>query len=184
MDDHYTPLPVRPNASREDIERAYRRLARANHPDLLVHAGAETKRRAEANLKRINAAYRVVGDPQRRRDYDRERTLRAARQRAVARPAQSPVPGTIAPRRPPPARPAQATEHWQGGGPLKIEWTAPTQVVKSGPAPAPGWLKRLLIASLLIVAFFLVLTFVWRPVGEAMLPAPRPIPAATATPKR
>ena len=181
MDDHYNTLRVRPNASREDIERAYRRLARANHPDLLVHAGAETKRRAEANLKRINAAYRVVGDPQRRRDYDRERTLHAARQRAVAHPARA---GTAAPRWPPPARPAQATEHWQGGGPLKIEWTAPPQVVKSDRAPDPGWLRRLLVASLLIVAFFLVLTFVWRPVGEAMLPAPRPIPAATATPDR
>jgi DnaJ-like protein len=184
VDDHYTTLRVRPNASRAEIEQAYRRLARANHPDLLVHAGAETKRRAEANLKRINAAYRVVGDPQRRRDYDRERTLRAARQRAVAHPARPPVPGTAAPRRPPPVRPAQATEHWQGGGPLKIEWTAPPQVVKAGPAPEPGWLRRLLIASLLIVAFFLVLTFVWRPVGEAMLPAPRPLPAATATPNR
>ena len=181
MDEHYATLRVRPNASRAEIERAYRRLARANHPDLLVHAGAETKRRAEANLKRINAAYRVVGDPQRRLQYDRERTLRAARQRAATHPARS---GTVAPRRPPTVRPAQATEHWQGGGPLKIEWTAPPQVVKSGKAPDPGWLKRLLVASLLIVAFFLVLTFVWRPVGEAVLPAPRPAPAATATPDR
>ena len=184
MDDHYATLRVRPNARREEIERAYRRLARANHPDLLVDADPETKRRAEANLKRINAAYRVVGDPQRRLAYDRERALRAARQRAATHPARPPVPGTAVPRRPPPVRPAQATEHWQGGGPLKIEWTAPPQVVKAGKAPDPGWLKRLLVASLLLVAFFLVLTFVWRPVGEAMLPAPHPLPAVTATPSR
>ncbi|MDP9370861.1 MAG: DnaJ domain-containing protein, partial [Chloroflexota bacterium] len=79
MDDHYATLRVRPDASREEIERSYRRLARAHHPDLLRDASPEARRRAEETLKRINGAYAVLGDPQRRRFYDRERALRVSR---------------------------------------------------------------------------------------------------------
>src|SRR5206468_3327418 len=79
VDDHYATLRVRPSASRAEIERAYRRLARRYHPDLLGGAGQEARRRAEATLKRVNAAYTVIGDPQRRLAYDRQLAERRAR---------------------------------------------------------------------------------------------------------
>ena len=79
MEDYYATLRVRPGASRAEIERSYRRLARIYHPDLLRDATPEARQRAETMLKRINVAYSVIGDPRRRREYDRERAERYAR---------------------------------------------------------------------------------------------------------
>src|SRR5262245_10734685 len=94
MEDHYSTLQVRPTASAEEIERGYRRLARANHPDLLRDVPAEARLRAEEVLKRVNRAHRVLGDRERRRAYDHERVRRAAAApraaaAATARPARS-----------------------------------------------------------------------------------------------
>jgi len=50
-----------------DIKRAYKRLARTHHPDL--NPG---DRRAEETFKALNEAYSVLGDPARRKAYDRE----------------------------------------------------------------------------------------------------------------
>ena len=64
-DDLYRVLQVDPSADPEVIEAAYRRLAHKYHPD---HNRGDT--RAEDQMKRINAAFRVLGKPQLRADYD------------------------------------------------------------------------------------------------------------------
>jgi curved DNA-binding protein len=63
--DYYETLGVDRDASEEDIRRAYRRLARENHPD--VNRDPE----AEDRFKEISEAYEVLRDPDRRERYDR-----------------------------------------------------------------------------------------------------------------
>ncbi len=62
--DYYEILGVPRNASQEDIQRAYRRLARAYHPDLNSDPVAEDR------FKEISEAYNVLSDPATRRRYD------------------------------------------------------------------------------------------------------------------
>jgi molecular chaperone DnaJ len=64
LPDLYSLLGVRPDASEEEIKRAYRRLAREYHPDVSKDPDAE------ARFKEINAAYETLKDPVRRRQYD------------------------------------------------------------------------------------------------------------------
>ncbi|HIE33463.1 MAG TPA: J domain-containing protein [Thermodesulfobacteriaceae bacterium] len=66
--DLYEILGVSPDASEEEIKRAYRRLARKYHPDL--HPG---DKKAEERFKEINEAYEILSDPQKRAEYDRLR---------------------------------------------------------------------------------------------------------------
>jgi curved DNA-binding protein len=63
--DYYEALGVPRDASEEDIRRAYRRLARQNHPD--VNKDPE----AEQRFKEISEAYEVLRDPEKRARYDR-----------------------------------------------------------------------------------------------------------------
>ena len=67
--DHYATLEVALTASQRVIRAAYRRLARATHPD--GHGGDPV---LERRFKRIARAYEVLGDPVRRRAYDQRLT--------------------------------------------------------------------------------------------------------------
>jgi molecular chaperone DnaJ len=64
LPDLYALLGVPPDATDEEIRRAYRKLAREHHPD--VSADPEGERR----FKEISAAYRTLSDPAKRRQYD------------------------------------------------------------------------------------------------------------------
>jgi curved DNA-binding protein len=64
-DDYYAGLGVPRSASAEEIQRAYRTLARRAHPDVNKEPGAEER------FKRITEAYHVLSDPDNRRKYDR-----------------------------------------------------------------------------------------------------------------
>lgn len=71
--DYYAVLGVSKDASSEDVKKAYRRLARENHPD----AHPEDPQ-AEVRFKEVGEAYAVLGDTDRRREYDEIRRLGAA----------------------------------------------------------------------------------------------------------
>lgn len=63
--DYYKILGVKKNASKSDIKKAYRRLARKYHPD--INPGDQA---AEDRFKQIQEAYAVLKDPDQRRSYD------------------------------------------------------------------------------------------------------------------
>ncbi|MGV9304101.1 DnaJ C-terminal domain-containing protein [Nonomuraea sp. NPDC003727] len=62
--DFYEALGVPRTADQDDIQRAYRRLARAYHPDVNKDPQAEDR------FKEISEAYQVLSDPETRRRYD------------------------------------------------------------------------------------------------------------------
>jgi curved DNA-binding protein len=63
--DFYEVLGVSRDAGRDEVQQAYRRLARQNHPDVNRDPGAEER------FKEINEAYSVLSDPELRKRYDR-----------------------------------------------------------------------------------------------------------------
>ena len=71
--DYYAVLGVEPGASEREIQRAYRRLAKANHPD--ANAGDQA---AEERFKEISAANDVLGDADKRKEYDQVREMVAS----------------------------------------------------------------------------------------------------------
>ena len=66
MKDYYQILSVPDNASQEDIKKAFRRLAFKYHPD----TNPDNERQAEEKFKEINEAYGVLGDKDKRRQYN------------------------------------------------------------------------------------------------------------------
>src|SRR3990172_968670 len=65
--DYYDILGVPRSSSEEDIKKAYRKLAREHHPDMVAKEG---KAEAEKRFKEINEAYQVLSDPEKKRMYD------------------------------------------------------------------------------------------------------------------
>ena len=63
--DYYEILGVSRDADKEEVKRAYRRLARKYHPDVNKEPGAEER------FKEINRAYEVLSEPETRARYDR-----------------------------------------------------------------------------------------------------------------
>src|SRR5438552_6191627 len=100
--DHYAILGVDPHASDAAIALAYRR------------EGAECARRpgseaATRRLRRLNAAYSVLGAPARRAHYDRRRGI------APPRPKQQPSVAALEPATRPPPRPRGRNRSWFRG---------------------------------------------------------------------
>ena len=63
MKDYYEILGVGKNAPKEEVKKAYRKLAHQHHPD---KKGGDEKK-----FKEINEAYQILGDEQKRQQYDR-----------------------------------------------------------------------------------------------------------------
>ena len=68
--DYYKSLGVSKDAKAADIKKAYRKLARENHPD----ANPDNKK-AEEKFKEVSEAYDVIGDAEQRKNYDEAREL-------------------------------------------------------------------------------------------------------------
>jgi curved DNA-binding protein CbpA len=126
--DHQGPVPdlyqllgVARDASREQIAQAWRRRARAEHPDARRGPPGDEAAEAGARFRALAGAWRVLSDPGRRAAYDRA----LGSGRAAAMPAPVPVPV----RR---ARPGSATGPVPGpplrAGPVRV----------SGPHAAPA----------------------------------------------
>jgi len=64
-EDYYKILEVSQDASQDDIKKTYRNLSKKYHPDLNPN-----NKEAEEKFKKINEAYSILGDPNKRKQYD------------------------------------------------------------------------------------------------------------------
>jgi len=65
--DYYKVLGLSSSATEKEITRAYRKLAKTSHPD--TNPGSEEK------FKEVSVAYDVLGDKEKRKEYDEVRRL-------------------------------------------------------------------------------------------------------------
>lgn len=109
--DPYRILQVSRTASLNEIQSAYRKLARTYHPDVNASPSATER------MRDINWAYDLLKDPQKRRQYDMIHDYtQAASTRQTSRPAAATPPGPAytAPR--PAAQNQQGVNHDRGTG--------------------------------------------------------------------
>jgi curved DNA-binding protein CbpA len=151
--DPYQALGVDADASTADISRAYRRLARALHPDSQPGDAA-----AADQFRAVSDAYELLSDPARRTDWDRRHP------RPARRPPRPPGRSALAqwPAAPQiwPLSPAAADPPHPPGSPRPALWAGPVHVQpapgaagtagQARPEPRPGdlaWLLERLLAD-------------------------------------
>ena len=143
---HYEVLGISVRATSDEVRTAYRRAARARHPD----AGGDARAMSE-----LNAAWHVLRDPERRAAYDRL----LARRPAAGRPAEA---GNGA------AAPAGSVPGWEDGE-LSDEWADLADIVDTRPIrpvqSLEGWWAMLPPATLLAALGAFVGAFVFMAPG-------------------
>lgn len=72
MATHYKTIGVPLDASADEVRKAYHSQARKWHPDRFVGKAPLEAKKAEDRMRKLNDAWAVLGDPARRRSYDRE----------------------------------------------------------------------------------------------------------------
>ena len=82
--DYYKTLGVARDASQQEVQKAYRKLARKLHPDISKEANAEAK------FKEITEAYEVLKDPEKRQKYDQYGQAWKQAQQRGGRPGAAP----------------------------------------------------------------------------------------------
>jgi len=80
VENYYEVLGISPEAATREVKSAFRRQAKKHHPDL--RGGDSSKgagaRAADAAMRLLLEAYRILSDPERRRGYDRSLRRKAA----------------------------------------------------------------------------------------------------------
>lgn len=81
MENYYEILQVSPKASKQIIDKAYKTLAKTYHPDANP---PEKKEWAEEQFKKINSAYEIISDEEKRKKYDKDlnRSIENAKRQA------------------------------------------------------------------------------------------------------
>jgi hypothetical protein len=69
-ENYYEILGIAPDASTDQIKEAYIYKVNILHPDRLAGASERIRRLAEEELKKVNVAYQVLSNPERKRQYD------------------------------------------------------------------------------------------------------------------
>lgn len=105
MKDYYALLSVAPDATTDDIKRAFRREIARYHPDKVHHLGQEFQALAAERAAELTEAYRVLMDANLRSSYDRERSGGSGS--STAAPPPSAPPPSAPPETPRAARPQQ-----------------------------------------------------------------------------
>lgn len=119
--DAYKTLQVDPEADDEVIVAAYRRLARKYHPDTAAND------EAVARMATINAAWDLIGTPDKRAAYDRDRAMRAG---APSPERSAPAPETAKPSTGPATAPRPAPET------VSRDWTSGRSTMGGGYDPS------------------------------------------------
>jgi molecular chaperone DnaJ len=88
--DYYAVLGVPASASDKEVTSAYRKLAKQFHPD--TNPGDAP---AEARFKEISAAYEVLGDKDKRKEYDEVRAMAASGMGGFGRPGRGGAGGGV-----------------------------------------------------------------------------------------
>ena len=148
--DYYDILGVPRTATDAEIKRAFRRRARQLHPD--VNPSPDATRQ----FQRVNEAYQVLGDPQRRSTYDRTGSAGRVRVRPARRPSDPPAPkARPAASQARPERPWQEQWYTEHDNPPHQPYQYSWQ--RTHPPKAPAWVPRLAR----LMRYFVASPFFW-----------------------
>ncbi len=131
MKDYYEILGVSEQADASEIKKAYRRLAKVYHPDVVSGDGEKTRRMYE-----IQEAYQCLGDEERRRKYDGKRRGAGENAKKAESAKRRPAGGSAAEDRSPFERffgftPGKGMETFQAEGPAPAGAAKPEEVFAS-----------------------------------------------------
>ena len=126
LDDLYDILGVPPDATAEELHRARNRMLQYWHPDRSLDPLAPER------AKRINAAYDVLADPERRAVYDQHRAARLARLNPGLQAGPPPPPPAPPPAAPPPPS-GRSEASW-----TEAPWDSAPPAADAPPGAPPG----------------------------------------------
>jgi hypothetical protein len=90
-EDYYEILGVSPDSTAGEIKEAYLYKVNILHPDGLMSRPESIRRQAEKDLKKVNRAYEVLKDPQKRQEYHSEWVKQRAKSKETFIPKPKPI---------------------------------------------------------------------------------------------
>ncbi|SDT96571.1 curved DNA-binding protein [Verrucomicrobium sp. GAS474] len=139
--DYYDVLSVPPKATADEIKGAFRRLALRYHPDRNLGDPGEAALATE-KFNEVRAAYEVLGDAEKKADYDSSRRMKkwlASLGRGPARKSPAPAPPVRKPKEKEKAAAAPASSPPPVPAPAPVRAAAPPPPAPAPtPAPAPA----------------------------------------------